>query len=177
MEVRVIFIQSRRNTPSFSYGDIRRVPRSPRRAEGGTVFSHMARECDTICTYRWTSGNSRLGKSCKSFHLRMGCGGCWTKKPLPLGMGCVTFERRWKHGGEDIRPSRDVRSLLIPESHEFIRESMSMPNCNYVWGVQKYTLLCVQNRVKFADFPRIWIDSYCLQTFTCFLCATNGFTV
>ena len=29
-------------------------------------------------------------------------------------------------GGEDIRPSRDVQSLLIPESHEFIRGSMSI---------------------------------------------------
>ena len=29
-------------------------------------------------------------------------------------------------GGEDIRPSRDVRFLLIPESHEFIRGSMSI---------------------------------------------------
>jgi len=28
-------------------------------------------------------------------------------------------------GGEDVRPSRDVRFLLIPESHEFIRGSMS----------------------------------------------------
>ena len=28
-------------------------------------------------------------------------------------------------GGEDVRPSRDVQSLLIPESHEFIRGSMS----------------------------------------------------
>ena len=29
-------------------------------------------------------------------------------------------------GGEDIRPLRDVQSLLIPESHEFIRGSMSI---------------------------------------------------
>ena len=29
-------------------------------------------------------------------------------------------------GGEDVRPSRDVQSLLMPESHEFIRGSMSM---------------------------------------------------
>lgn len=28
-------------------------------------------------------------------------------------------------GGEDVRPSRDVQSLLMPESHEFIRGSMS----------------------------------------------------
>ena len=32
-------------------------------------------------------------------------------------------------GGEDVRPSRDVRSLLIPESHEFIRGSMSIKIC------------------------------------------------
>ena len=30
--------QRRRNTPSFSYGDISRVLRSPRRAEGGQYF-------------------------------------------------------------------------------------------------------------------------------------------
>ena len=30
--------QKRRKTPSFSYGDIRRVLRSPRRAEGGQYF-------------------------------------------------------------------------------------------------------------------------------------------
>ena len=28
-------------------------------------------------------------------------------------------------GGEDVRPSRDAQSLLIPESHGFIRGSMS----------------------------------------------------
>ena len=28
-------------------------------------------------------------------------------------------------GGEDVRPSRDAQSLLIPESHNFIRGSMS----------------------------------------------------
>ena len=28
-------------------------------------------------------------------------------------------------GGEDVRPSRDVQSLLIPESHVFIGGSMS----------------------------------------------------
>ena len=32
-------------------------------------------------------------------------------------------------GVEDIRPSRDVRSLLIPESNEFIRGSMSKFPC------------------------------------------------
>ena len=29
-------------------------------------------------------------------------------------------------GGEDVRPSRDVQFLLISESHEFIRWSMSI---------------------------------------------------
>ena len=32
------FYQRRRKTPSFSYGDISRVLRSPRRAEGGQYF-------------------------------------------------------------------------------------------------------------------------------------------
>lgn len=26
-----------------------------------------------------------------SYRLRLECGGCRTKKPLPLGMGCVTL--------------------------------------------------------------------------------------
>ena len=41
-------------------------------------------------------------------------------------------------GGEDVRPSRDVQSLLILESHEFIRGSMSNTNtCK-----EEHTWLC-----------------------------------
>ena len=43
-------------------------------------------------------------------------------------------------GVEDIRPSRDVQSLLIPESHEFIRGSMSNTiNCK-----EEHTTRCVE---------------------------------
>ena len=34
-------------------------------------------------------------------------------------------------GGEDVRPSRDVRSLLIPESREFISIEPDLP-CMWV---------------------------------------------
>ena len=43
-------------------------------------------------------------------------------------------------GGEDVRPSRDVQSLLIPESHEFIRGSMSNTNtCK-----EEHTIRCAK---------------------------------
>ena len=58
MEVRVIFIQSRRNTPSFSYGDIRRVLRSPRRAEGGGRFSPTWR--GSVIQYAHTAGRAEI---------------------------------------------------------------------------------------------------------------------
>ena len=55
-EIHLPIYQRRRKTPSFSYGDIRYV--------------------NPIYKYRWTSGNLRLGKSCKSFQLRLECSGC-----------------------------------------------------------------------------------------------------
>ena len=89
-------------------------------------------------------------------------------------------------GGEDVRPSRDVQSLLIPESHEFIRGSMSILPCSaakrkgtvHICLVYKivfcmldaYASTIKENRMVFFNRETMWVSNIVKGRLRLFIC-------
>ena len=131
----MIFIQNRRKTPSFSYGDINQ--------------------------YRGTHGNSRLGKSCKTPILWRRCSDCRTKNPPPLGVGSVKElipsgydEKHYFVYGQCSEICVTIKGAPVSKLGIFLYDEYKKEYCSLDFSAYRNTVTCIKRINHITEFKK-----------------------